>query len=115
MLLAVILLACMPAEVAPSAVPTTPPAAIPVESGQPTETASTAQPGNEDMIPRITAAELKAGYDSGADILIVDTRSKEEYNKEHIEGAVSAPLGDIVSGKWLFPEDKDREIIFYCT
>ena len=76
---------------------------------------TTARPAPEDRIPRITVEEFKAKYDSAADILIVDTRHREEYETDHIKGAVLAPLDDILAGKWIPPEDKGREIIFYCT
>jgi rhodanese-related sulfurtransferase len=50
--------------------------------------------------------------DSGADILIVDTRHKEEYDVDHIRGAVLAPMDDIIAGKWQPPAGK--ELILYC-
>jgi hypothetical protein len=105
MLIAALLLACEPVPAT-----TTPPGTI----SAPTETA-TAHLAPEDSIPRISVEELKAKYDSGADILIVDARHREEYEADHIKGAMLAPLEDILAGKWIPPEYKDREIIFYCT
>ena len=70
------------------------------------------RPVPEDSIPRISIDELKQKINSGDSILIVDTRHREEYEVDHIEGAVSAPLDDIISGKWQPPPDK--ELILYC-
>jgi len=47
-----------------------------------------------------------------SNIIIVDTRHAEEYEVDHIKGAVSVPLDTIVSGGWAPPADK--EIILYC-
>jgi hypothetical protein len=70
------------------------------------------RPTPEDSMPRISIDDLKQKMDSGADILIVDTRHKEEYDVDHIKGAVSAPMDDIIAGKWQPPAGK--ELILYC-
>jgi hypothetical protein len=66
-----------------------------------------------DDVPRITTSELKQKIDSGARMLIVDVRSKEEYDIDHISGSVSVPIGDITGGGW-FPTP-GKEIILYCN
>ena len=66
-----------------------------------------------EMVPRITIAELQQKMESKADILIVDNRYKEEYDVDHIKGAVLATLSVIVAGEWTLPLDK--ELIFYCS
>ena len=66
----------------------------------------TGRPAPEDRIPRISIDELKQKMDSGADILMVDTRHQEEYIVEHIKGAVFASLDMITEGKWLPPPAK---------
>jgi hypothetical protein len=71
-----------------------------------------ARPIPEDSIPRISIDDLKQKMESGRDILIVDTRHKEEYDADHIKGAVSAPLDDIIAGQWQTPAVK--ELILYC-
>ncbi|MFC1953147.1 rhodanese-like domain-containing protein [Chloroflexota bacterium] len=64
-------------------------------------------------IPRIDVREVKEKLDSGFNLVIVDTRSKAEYEQMHIAGAVSVPLAEIAEGyTWL----KDyEEVIAYCT
>ena len=47
-----------------------------------------------------------------ANILVVDTRYKEQYDVDHVKGAVSAPLSTIMEEGWVPPTDK--EIILYC-
>ena len=43
-------------------------------------------------IPRISTGEVKALLDAGSNMVIVDTRSREEYERAHIAGAISIPL-----------------------
>ena len=50
--------------------------------------------------------------ESDADILVVDTRYKEQYEVDHIKGSISAPLSTIIDGGWSPPSDK--EVILYC-
>jgi len=76
-----------------------------------------ATPGNAtlttDDVPRMTIEELLQKIESGSDILIVDTQEKEEYDRAHIEGAVSVPYSVIAEGKWI--PSRDTEIILYCN
>jgi hypothetical protein len=72
----------------------------------------TAKPTPSQLVPRITIDELLQKMQSKANILIVDTRYKEQYDVDHIKGAVSAPLSTIIEGGWMPPSDK--EIILYC-
>ena len=41
-----------------------------------------------DKVPRIAPKEVKALLDAGVKLMFVDTRSREEYDEEHIQGAV---------------------------
>ena len=45
--------------------------------------------------------------------VFVDVRSKESYDAEHIKGAISIPLSDIVTRVKEVP--RGREIITYCA
>lgn len=62
--------------------------------------------------PRITAAELRKLVDKG-DAVIIDVRSKAAYDAEHIEGAISLPLGDLEARAGELP--KEKLIAAYCT
>ena len=43
----------------------------------------------------VTAEEVRALHASGRLVLLVDVRSRAEYEDVHIEGAVSIPLADL--------------------
>jgi hypothetical protein len=64
-------------------------------------------------VPRISLEELKDRLDAGADLVIVDVRSKEEFEQGHIPGAVSIPWEEMAARYSELPGDK--EIITYCA
>ena len=61
---------------------------------------------------RITVQELKGMIDKKADVLVVDVRTRQWYEKMHLPGAISLPEGDLVNRHDELP--KDKLIIFYC-
>ncbi len=64
-------------------------------------------------IPRIGVDELKRKVDMISNLVIVDTRSKEEYEQRHIAGSISIPLEKLAEH---YTELKGFEEIFtYCT
>lgn len=46
------------------------------------------------------------------DVIFLDLRSKEEYEAEHIEGAISVPMEKLDS--YLQELPRDKEVIAYC-
>ena len=63
---------------------------------------------------RISLNEFKALFDSKADIVIVDTRSLENYEAGHIPGAISVPFPDEIRARHQeLPQDKT--IVLYCS
>lgn len=64
-------------------------------------------------VPRISLEELKEKLDAGAEVVVVDVRSKEEFDQGHIPGAISIPYGEIEARYRELPRDK--EIITYCA
>jgi hypothetical protein len=50
---------------------------------------------------------------AGEKFVIVDVRSAAAFAGEHMEGAVSAPFGEIQAGKASLP--KDEPLLLYCT
>ena len=66
----------------------------------------------DDGAARITLADAKADYDAGKAV-IVDARSAESYNVEHIKGAINVPLGEFEAQYKNIPTDK--KIIVYCS
>lgn len=69
-------------------------------------------PDSGSDVPRISLEQLKEKLDAGADIVIVDVRSKEDFDEGHIPGAVSIPWEEIEARYTELPRDK--EIITYC-
>ncbi len=65
-----------------------------------------------ERIPRITIYELLQKMAYNSNILIVDTRHADQYEVDHIKGAISVPMDTIIAGDWTPPLDK--EIILYC-
>jgi hypothetical protein len=64
-------------------------------------------------VPRISLEELKQKLDAGAELVIIDVRSKEEFDQGHIPGAISIPWDEIKDRYTELP--RDREIITYCA
>jgi 3-mercaptopyruvate sulfurtransferase SseA len=71
------------------------------------------RPQNQDEVPRMAPSVLKNRLDAGDNILVVDSRSKAEYDELHIPGAISIPLSDLEARMDELPHDQD--IVFYCT
>ena len=46
--------------------------------------------------------------------LLIDVRTKEEFDAEHLEGAVNIPWEDTEALKRAIGDDKQREVVLYC-
>ena len=70
---------------------------------------------NQEMVfLNITAEEARKLMDSEKDRIILDVRSREEYDQGHIPGAILIPNTEIeVKAADLLP-DKDQLILVYC-
>ena len=69
-------------------------------------------PDSGSDVPRISLEQLKEKLDAGADIVIVDVRSKEDFDEGHIPGAVSIPWQQEMEARYTeLPCDK--EVITY--
>ncbi len=79
-----------------------------------TNTAGEASPSPVAEYKKITAKEAKDRIDSGAEIIILDVRTQEEYDAEHIEGAILIPNETITDKKPELLPDLDVEILIYC-
>jgi len=60
----------------------------------------------------ITATELKARFDAGDDIQLIDVRQPDEYAFARIEGAKLIPLGEIMGR--MGEIDPNRETVVHC-
>lgn len=71
-------------------------------------------PQSESSVPRVSVEEAKAAFDSDRAV-IVDVRSPDAYERGHIVGAISIPLGAIETDPTTLDLDKEQWIITYCT
>lgn len=82
--------------------------------GDMTQITSTTQhgiPEDPSEISRISPAEVKKRLDAGERILIVDVRESADFETQHIVGAISVPLWQLITRIDEFPHD--RQIVFY--
>ena len=63
---------------------------------------------------KISAADAKARMDSGDEIIILDVRTKEEYDAGHIAGAILIPNETIIDKQPELLPDLNAEILVYC-
>lgn len=47
--------------------------------------------------------------------LLLDVRSREEYQARHVENAVNVPVTDLEKGIAKMVRDKNRQIVVYCN
>ncbi len=63
---------------------------------------------------KISAADAKARMDSGDALIILDVRTKEEFDAGHIAGAILVPNETIFDEQPGLLPDLDAEILVYC-
>lgn len=63
----------------------------------------------------LSTDELKALIDAGADLVLIDTRTSEEYQEAHIKGALSIPESTFDVQLSLLPPDRNALIVLYCN
>ena len=66
----------------------------------------------EDAAPRITLADAKKDFDNKSAVFI-DTHSKEQYELEHIAGAINIQPNTIKQNMDKVP--KGKKLIVYCS
>ncbi len=70
---------------------------------------------HERNIPDVTPAELKALGESGAELLILDARTPEEYGRFCIPGGLNVPGGDLILWADALRRKKDAAVIVNCA
>ena len=63
---------------------------------------------------QISAEEAKKIMDSGAEYVLIDARTDEEFDAGHIEGAIVIPEYEITERAEAEIPDKDTLILVYC-
>ncbi len=70
--------------------------------------------GEKITYKKITASEAKKIIDEQSGYIILDVRTKEEFDKGHIPGAVLLPNESIGKETIDILPDKDQIILIYC-
>ena len=70
--------------------------------------------GNILTYEQITAQQAKTIMDTKKDYIIIDARTKEEFNQGHIKGAILIPEYEIANRAQKELPDKDALILVYC-
>lgn len=63
------------------------------------------------MIHKLLLKDLPVYREKGA--IIIDVRSKEEYNQKHLDGAINIPHNQILEG--IKHYSKETIFILYCS
>ncbi len=81
---------------------------------QKSNTSDNTSKASTEQYRRITAQEAKARMDSGDKIIILDVRTKSEYDENHIQNAILIPNETITDKMPELLTDLDAEILVYC-
>jgi rhodanese-related sulfurtransferase len=65
--------------------------------------------------PRVSAAELARLREKGEDVVVLDTRTAEEYARGHVPGAISVPGGEILYRFADLVPDKGTLVLASCA
>ena len=64
----------------------------------------------------MTSSELKLLIDRNEpDLVIIDSRSRSQYEETHIKGAISIPLEEMEQNAELPKAPKNSRLVFYCS
>jgi len=63
---------------------------------------------------KISPKEALSLMESDEDILILDVRTKEEYDEGYIKNALLLPYDEISKDSEILPPDKSKKILIYC-
>jgi rhodanese-related sulfurtransferase len=63
----------------------------------------------------VTTDQLKAMIEEKKDFLLIDARTREEYQEAHIANALSIPEKSFEESLSLLPADKNSLMVFYCN
>jgi len=66
------------------------------------------------VVPALSAAELSARRVRGEELLLLDVREPDEFERARIEGARLIPLGELVARVGDLADWKERPIVVHC-
>jgi rhodanese-related sulfurtransferase len=74
----------------------------------------TSEAGPDPEIAILSQQDLLKGHNGTGDLLLLDVRTKREYNSGHIAGAVLIPHKQVEKRLDELVEYRDRRIVVYC-
>lgn len=66
------------------------------------------------QFPVVDVDQMKSKLEGKQKVLVVDSRTFEEYQQGHIPGAINIFADDVKSSSAKLPKDKNAPIVFYC-
>ncbi len=66
------------------------------------------------QFPIVTAEQVKSRIQEKKKVVVIDSRTPEEYQEGHIPGAVNIPPDRMKTETARFPKDRKTSMIFYC-
>ena len=69
-----------------------------------------------DKFKVLSSEELKTLIEQNTSgLVVIDSRSAEEYQEVHIKNALSIPLTKLEKDATLLPSSKEARLVFYCN
>ncbi|MDF1525150.1 MAG: rhodanese-like domain-containing protein [bacterium] len=68
----------------------------------------------EPGITLLDTDELKKMIETDADMLVVNTLAPILFRDQAISGSVNIPYENLKRGRISFPDDKNKQMVFYC-
>ncbi|MBR4904088.1 MAG: rhodanese-like domain-containing protein [Selenomonadaceae bacterium] len=68
----------------------------------------------ENDYKHLTHDEAQKMIEENPDVILLDVRTREEFEKRHIVNALNIPLNDLREGNFSALPDKDALIMIYC-
>lgn len=69
----------------------------------------------EPSFKTITTDQLKAMVDEKKPMVLIDARTKDEYQEAHIDGAISMPEKTFDDNMGMLPADRSALLVLYCN
>lgn len=70
--------------------------------------------GDDITFKHLTHDEAREMIASNPDVIILDVRTPQEFERKHIVNAVLLPIEDLREGDFSKLPDKDAKILIYC-
>ena len=84
------------------------------ETSEPAEPAESAEPEEKAEVKLISPEDAKARLDAGGEIVLIDVRTKEEYDQAHIPGAILLPVDQVQKDAAEVMPELDATYFVYC-